>query len=64
MVGGHEVTVHWLIKESVFRMDIWKKFFPLGVVMYWRRLPGGVMVAPCLGPVFKAKLDGTLSSLA
>ncbi|PKU43823.1 hypothetical protein llap_5889 [Limosa lapponica baueri] len=49
-------------KEGRFRLDIRKKFFTVGVVRHWNRLPGEVMDAPCL-EVFKGRLDGALSNL-
>ncbi|KGL86450.1 hypothetical protein N301_05341, partial [Charadrius vociferus] len=45
-----------------FRLDIRKKFFTLKVVRHWHRLPREVVDAPSL-EVFKARLDGALSSL-
>jgi len=50
------------LKEGRFRLDIRKKFFPMKVVKHWRRLPGEAVAAPSLA-VFKARLDGALSSL-
>ncbi|KFZ55862.1 hypothetical protein N338_00200, partial [Podiceps cristatus] len=45
-----------------FRLDIRKKFFTLRMVKHWNRLPEEVVDAPSLA-VFKARLDGALSSL-
>ncbi|KFR05746.1 hypothetical protein N306_10012, partial [Opisthocomus hoazin] len=50
------------LKEGRFRLDIRKKFFPMRVVKHWPRLPRGAVAAPSLA-VFKARLDGALSSL-
>ncbi|KFW63463.1 hypothetical protein AS28_14320, partial [Pygoscelis adeliae] len=50
------------LKEGTFRLDIRKKFFTMGVVRHWNRLPREVVDAPSL-EVFKAKLDGALSNL-
>ncbi|KFP69202.1 hypothetical protein N310_01656, partial [Acanthisitta chloris] len=50
------------LKESRFRLDISKKFFPVRVVRHWHRLPRKAVAAPSLA-VFKARLDGALSSL-
>ncbi|KFO66098.1 hypothetical protein N302_02654, partial [Corvus brachyrhynchos] len=50
------------LKQSRFRLDIRKKFFTVGVVRHWHRLPRGVVDAPSLA-VFKARLDGPLNSL-
>jgi len=38
-----------------------KKFFTVGVVRHWNRLPREVVTAPSL-EVFQARLDGTLSN--
>ena len=43
-------------------MDIRKKFFTMSVVRHWNRLPREAVAAPSLA-VFKARLDGALSSL-
>jgi len=50
------------LKEGRFRLEIRKKFFPMRVVKYWHRLPREAVAAPSLA-VFKARLDGALSSL-
>ncbi|KFO54618.1 hypothetical protein N302_13684, partial [Corvus brachyrhynchos] len=50
------------LKESRFRLDIRKKFFTVRVVGHWNVLPREVVAAPSL-EVFKARLDGALSSL-
>jgi len=50
------------LKEVRFRLDIRKKFFPLRVVKHWPRLPREAVAAPSLA-VFKARLDGALSTL-
>ncbi|KFR17520.1 hypothetical protein N306_01490, partial [Opisthocomus hoazin] len=50
------------LKEGRFRLDIRKKFFTMRVVKHWNRLPREAVAGPSL-KVFKAKLDGALSSL-
>jgi len=50
------------LKEGRFRLDIRKKFFTMRVVKHWHRLPREAVDAPSLA-VFKARLDGALSSL-
>jgi len=50
------------LKEGRYRSDIRKKFFTLRVVRPWPRLPREAVAAPSLA-VFKARLDGPLSSL-
>ncbi|KFO71003.1 hypothetical protein N303_09190, partial [Cuculus canorus] len=45
-----------------FTLDIRKKFFTMRVVKHWHRLPREAVAAPSL-EVFKARLDGALSSL-
>jgi len=50
------------LKEGRFRIHIRKKFFPKRVVKHWNRLPREAVAAPSLA-VFKARLDGALSSL-
>jgi len=50
------------LKEGRFRLDIRKKFFTIRVVKLWNRLPREAVAAPSL-EVFKARLDGALSSL-
>jgi len=51
------------LKEGRFRLDIRKKFFAMGVVRPWNRLPREAVAAPSLA-VLKARLDGALSNLA
>ncbi|KFO79088.1 hypothetical protein N303_04579, partial [Cuculus canorus] len=50
------------LERGRFRLDIRKKFFTLRVVRHWHRLPREAVAAPSL-EVFKARLDGALSSL-
>ncbi|KFM09423.1 hypothetical protein AS27_00273, partial [Aptenodytes forsteri] len=50
------------LKEGRFRLDIRKKFFTMGMVRHWNRLPREVVNAPSL-ELFKARLDGALSNL-
>ncbi|KFM07984.1 hypothetical protein AS27_09751, partial [Aptenodytes forsteri] len=50
------------LKEGRFRLDIRKKFFTMRVVRHWNRHPREVVDLPSL-EVFKARLDGALSSL-
>ncbi|KFR13576.1 hypothetical protein N306_02325, partial [Opisthocomus hoazin] len=50
------------LKEGRFRLDTSNKFFTLRVVKHWHRLPREAVSAPSL-EVFKARLDGALSSL-
>ncbi|KFR17358.1 hypothetical protein N306_03823, partial [Opisthocomus hoazin] len=50
------------LKEGGFTLDIRKKFFTVRVVRHWTRLPREVVDDPSL-EVFKARLDGALSSL-
>jgi len=49
-------------KEGRFTLNARKKFFTMGVVKQWNRLPREVVDAPSL-ETFKARLDGALSSL-
>jgi len=51
------------VKESRFRLDIRKKFFTMGLVKHWHRLPREVGDAPAL-ETFRVRLDGAPSSLA
>ncbi|GAB0207090.1 hypothetical protein GRJ2_003174600 [Grus japonensis] len=50
------------LKEGRFRLDVRKKFFTVGVVRYWNRLPREVVQAPSL-EVFKARLDEALGNV-
>ncbi|KFR00755.1 hypothetical protein N306_00331, partial [Opisthocomus hoazin] len=50
------------LKEGRFRLGIRKKFFTMRAVKHWNRLPREAVAAPSL-EVFKARLDGALSSL-
>jgi len=50
------------LKEGRFIWDTRKKFFTVKVVRPWHRLPREAVAAPSLA-VFKARLDGALSSL-
>jgi len=50
------------LREVRFILDIRKKFFALRVVRHWHMLPREAVDAPFL-QVFKARLDGALSSL-
>ena len=50
------------LKEGRFNLDTSKKFFTQRVVRHWHRLPREAVDAPSL-EVFKARLDGVLSSL-
>jgi len=49
------------LKEGRFRLDTRKNFFNMRVVKHWNSLPRGAVAAPSL-EVFKARLDGALSS--
>ncbi|KAK4819774.1 hypothetical protein QYF61_011374 [Mycteria americana] len=50
------------LKVGRFRLDIGKKFFTMGVVKHWNRLPRKVVDAPSL-ETFKVRLDEALSNL-
>ncbi|GAB0210400.1 hypothetical protein GRJ2_003505800 [Grus japonensis] len=50
------------VKEGRFRLDVRKKFFPVGVVRHWHRLPREAVDAPSLA-VFKARLDEALGNV-
>jgi len=50
------------LKEGRFRLDVAKKFFPVRVVRPWPRLPREAVAVPSLA-VFKARMDGALSTL-
>lgn len=50
------------LKESRFRLDIRKTFFTVREMRHWHRLPREAVHAPSL-EVYKARLDGALSSL-
>ena len=50
------------LKEGRFGLDIRKKFFTVRVVRHWNRLPREAVDVPSM-VVFKASLDGALSSL-
>jgi len=50
------------LKESRFRLDIWKKSFMVRVLRHWNRLLREAMEAPSL-VVFKIRSDRSLSNL-
>ena len=50
------------LKEGTFRLDIRNKFFTMGVVKHWHRLPRAVVDFPFL-ETFKVRLDGAQSNL-
>jgi len=47
------------LREGRFRLDIRKKFFTMGMLKHWHRLPREVVETPSL-ETFKARLDGAL----
>ena len=51
------------LKERGFALDINKKFFTMGVVKPWPRLPREVVDAPSL-ETLQARLAGALSTLS
>jgi len=57
-----KTRINSISKEGRFRLDIRKKFLTVRVVKHWHRLPREAVDAPSL-EVFKARLDGALSSL-
>jgi len=50
------------LEKGRFRLDIRKKFFTMGVVRQWNRLPREAVDAPCL-EVFTARLGWALRNL-
>jgi len=50
------------LKEGKFRLDRRKKFFTMSVVRHWNKLSRDAMASPSM-KVFKARLDGALSTL-
>ena len=50
------------LEEGRFKLNIRKKFFTVGVLRHWIRLPSEVVDTPYL-EAFKASLDGVLSNL-
>ena len=51
------------LKQGKFRLDLRHKFFPVGVLSRWHRVPREAVAAPSLA-VFKARLDtGAWSNL-
>ncbi|KFR17956.1 hypothetical protein N306_15556, partial [Opisthocomus hoazin] len=50
------------LEEGRFRLDIREKFFTVGLVRHWHRLPREAVDAPSPA-AFKARLDGALSTL-
>ncbi|GAB0197901.1 hypothetical protein GRJ2_002255500 [Grus japonensis] len=50
------------LKEGRLRLDVRKKFFTVGVVRYWHRLPRETVEAPSL-EVFKTQLEEALGNV-
>ena len=50
------------LKDGRFRLDIRRKFFTMSMVRHWNTLLREAVDSPFL-EVFKARLDGALSSL-
>jgi len=50
------------LKECRFRLDVRKKFFTVGLLRHWHRLPREAVDSLSL-EVFKARLAGALSNL-
>ncbi|KFP08205.1 hypothetical protein N300_04814, partial [Calypte anna] len=50
------------LEEGRFKLDIRETFFSVRVVRHWNKLAREAVDAPSL-KVFKARLDGALSSL-
>ena len=59
---GRTKSSGFKLREGRFKLDIRKKFFSIMVVRHWHRLPREAVPAPSLA-MFKARLDGALSSL-
>jgi len=65
--AGHRAESPWpahcrILPAARVRLDITKKFFTLGKVRLWHRLPREAVAAPSLA-VFKARLDEALRNL-
>lgn len=50
------------VKEHIFRLHMRRKFFPVGVLRHWIRLPREVLDFPSLKTP-KTRLDEALSNL-
>lgn len=50
------------MKESRFRSDVGKKFFPVGIIRHWKSFPKEVVDVPSL-EVLKARIDGAGNNL-